>query len=59
MKIFDNDPILELKVPLGDMILLALESYLYANISLQKAYDKLIFDLVEMNPDIQIAVLSQ
>ena len=59
LKIFDNDPILELKVPLGDMILLALESYLYANISLQKAYDKLIFDLVEMNPDIQIAVLSQ
>ena len=59
IKIFDNDPIFELKVPLGDIILLALESYLYTNVSLLKTYDKLIFDLVEMNPDIQIAVLGQ
>lgn len=57
--IFNKDPIFELKVPVAQMIMLAIESYLYANIEFQMTYTKTIFDLVAANPDVQIAVLGQ
>ena len=57
--VFDNKPVFELSVPAADLIMLAVESYLYANISFQMSYATLIGELVAINPDVQIAVLGQ
>ena len=48
-----------LSIPAADLVLTAVESYLYANIALELTYAETIVDLVSKNPDVQIALLGQ
>lgn len=57
--LFDSNPVFELTVPVADMVMIAVESYLYANIMFNMEYADLIIGLVESNPDVAIAVLGQ
>lgn len=49
----------DLSIPVADLVLTAVESYLYANVALELAYAEAITNLIAMNPDVQIAVLGQ
>lgn len=57
--IFDSHPVFELTVPVADMVMIAVESYIYATVKFHIDYAELILDLTEANPDVQIAVLGQ
>ena len=54
-----ENAIFTLELPVGELVMLALESYLYSNISFQKDYAETILDLVAANPNVTIAVLGQ
>ncbi len=56
---FDNAPVFELSLPASETVMLAVESYIYSNIAFYKEYAETIIDLVENNPDVEIAVLGQ
>lgn len=57
--LFDNNPVFELTVPAADIIMVAVESYIYANIMFNIEYADVILGLIENNPDVTIAVLGQ
>ena len=57
--IFDSHPVFELTIPAADMLMIAVESYIYATVKFHIDYAELIMDLTEANPDVQIAVLGQ
>ena len=56
---FGNNPVFELSIPAADILMLVAESYLYANVSFYKTYAETILNIVELNPDVEIAVLGQ
>ena len=49
----------DLSIPVADLVLVAVESYLYANMALELTYARAIMDITASNPDVQIAVLGQ
>ena len=49
----------DLSIPVADLVLVAVESYLYANMALELTYARTIMDITASNPDVQIAVLGQ
>ncbi len=59
IEIFDNKPVFELTIPVADMVMLGIESYIYANIMFHIEYAETIVGLLENNPDVKIAVLGQ
>ena len=59
LDIFDNNPVFELSIPVSDIVMLTFESYLYANLKVQKEYTEIIVEIAAMNPDVKIALLGQ
>ena len=49
----------DLSIPYADLILITVESYLYANMALELTYARTIMDITAANPDVQIALLGQ
>ena len=57
--LFDSKPMFELTVPVKDIVMHAIESYIYANIMFNIEYANVILNLVANNPNVKIAVLGQ
>ena len=59
LSILGDETVFELTVPAADIILHAVESYIYANVEFQMTYAEMIVNLTAANPDVEIAVLGQ
>lgn len=57
--LFNDNPIFELTIPAADLIMIAVESYIYSNVVFYMDYADTIITLAESNPDVKIAVLGQ